>query len=104
MAPEENGGPKPSVLIIGGLGYIGRFLAKHIHDQGLASELRLVDKVLPQLAWLPQEFEAACSGENFVQADASREREFAESPLNFGSCCSVKCGEIKADQEGKRGG
>ncbi|KAI2626313.1 hypothetical protein GGS21DRAFT_529849 [Xylaria nigripes] len=65
---------KPSVLIIGGLGYIGRFLAKHIHDNNLASELRLVDKVLPQLAWLAPEFEKACSGPNFMQADASKEQ------------------------------
>ncbi|KAI0199083.1 NAD(P)-binding protein [Astrocystis sublimbata] len=65
---------KPSVLIIGGLGYIGRFLAKHIHDNELASELRLVDKVLPQLAWLAPEFEDACSAANFMQADASREQ------------------------------
>ena len=47
---------KPSVLIIGGLGYIGRFLALHIHQHGLASDVRIVDKVLPQLAWLPAEF------------------------------------------------
>jgi nucleoside-diphosphate-sugar epimerase len=65
---------KPSVLIIGGLGYIGRFLAQYIHQNGLASEVRLVDKVLPQLAWLPPEFEEACSGSKFVQADASRPR------------------------------
>jgi len=66
---------KPAVLIIGGLGYIGRFLAKYIHDNNLASELRLVDKVLPQLAWLAPEFEDACSGANFMQADASKERK-----------------------------
>lgn len=66
---------KPSVLIIGGLGYIGRFLALHIHRNNLASEVRLVDKVLPQLAWLAPEFENACSGSMFMQADASRERE-----------------------------
>lgn len=65
---------KPSVLIIGGLGYIGRFLALHIHKNNLASEVRIVDKVLPQLAWLPSEFSDACSGDKFVQADASRER------------------------------
>lgn len=67
---------KPSVLIIGGLGYIGRFLALHIHENNLASEVRIVDKVLPQLAWLPPDFEEACAGPKFVQADASREREF----------------------------
>ncbi|PHH89262.1 hypothetical protein CDD83_6381 [Cordyceps sp. RAO-2017] len=63
---------KPSVLIIGGLGYIGRFLALHIHENKLASEVRLVDKVLPQLAWLAPEFSEACSPDKFMQADASR--------------------------------
>ena len=65
---------KPSVLIIRGLGYIGRFLALHIHENKLASEVRIVDKVLPQLAWLSTEFNDACSQDKFVQADASRER------------------------------
>lgn len=82
---------KPAVLIIGGLGtsptqtqpnpsltstptgYIGRFLALHIHRNGLASQVRLVDKVLPQLAWLAPEFADACSPDKFLQADASRE-------------------------------
>ncbi|KMU82029.1 hypothetical protein CISG_09340 [Coccidioides immitis RMSCC 3703] len=45
---------KPSVLIIGGL----------------------VDKLLPQLAWLAPEFSEACSQDKFVQADASREQSF----------------------------
>ncbi|GAB1310853.1 hypothetical protein MFIFM68171_01063 [Madurella fahalii] len=65
---------KPLVLIIGGLGYIGRFLALHIHKNDLAADVRIVDKVLPQLAWLPPEFEEACAGSKFVQADASREQ------------------------------
>ncbi|KAH6961463.1 hypothetical protein HG530_012736 [Fusarium avenaceum] len=63
---------KPSVLIIGGLGYIGRFLALYIHQSELASDVRLVDKVLPQLAWLAPEFSEACSQDKFMQADASR--------------------------------
>jgi len=65
---------KPSVLIIGGLGYIGRFLALHIHQNDLASDVRIVDKVLPQLAWLAPEFDEACAGSKFMQADASRDR------------------------------
>ncbi|KAI1653055.1 hypothetical protein F4813DRAFT_383561 [Daldinia decipiens] len=68
---------KPSVLIIGGLGYIGRFLARYIHENDLASEIRLVDKVLPQLAWLAPEFETACSSDRFIQADASKEQALA---------------------------
>lgn len=67
---------KPTVLIVGGLGFIGRHLALHIHQNNLASELRIVDKVLPQLAWLAPEFEEACSQEKFVQADASREQSY----------------------------
>lgn len=66
---------KPSVLIIGGLGYIGRFLARYIHDNDLASEVRVVDKALPQLAWLAPEFQDACAGSKFMQADASRDRK-----------------------------
>ncbi|KAH7137193.1 hypothetical protein B0J13DRAFT_448338 [Dactylonectria estremocensis] len=73
MAENE----KPSVLIIGGLGYIGRFLALHIHQNNLASEVRLVDKVLPQLAWLAPEFSEACSQDKFMQADASRPEALA---------------------------
>lgn len=68
---------KPSVLIIGGLGYIGRFLALYIHKNDLASEVRVVDKVLPQLAWLAPEFDEACAGGKFLQADASREQALA---------------------------
>ncbi|KAF4555805.1 Hypothetical protein D9617_2g057690 [Elsinoe fawcettii] len=63
---------KPAVLIIGGLGYIGRFLAAHIHAHSLASTLRIVDKQLPQLALLSPEHLPACSDPNFLQADASR--------------------------------
>lgn len=55
-------------------GFLGRNLARHIHDNRLASTLRLVDKQLPQLASLAPEFEAACASDaNFLQADASRD-------------------------------
>ena len=59
------------------LGYIGRFLAKYIHEHQLASTVRLIDKILPQLAHLPPEFSDACSPSLFVQADASREPSMA---------------------------
>ncbi|KAL1992554.1 hypothetical protein VTN49DRAFT_4586 [Thermomyces lanuginosus] len=73
MAAEDS---KPAVLIVGGLGFIGRHLAKYIHENGLASEMRIVDKVLPQLAYLAPEFEEACK-DRFVQADASREQSMS---------------------------
>ncbi|KXL51539.1 hypothetical protein M433DRAFT_150560 [Acidomyces richmondensis BFW] len=68
---------RPAVLIVGGLGYVGRFLAHYIHSNRLASTLRLVDKQLPQLASLAPEHQEACSNENFLQADASREQSQA---------------------------
>ncbi|CAG8955322.1 hypothetical protein HYFRA_00011304 [Hymenoscyphus fraxineus] len=72
---------KPSVLIVGGLGYMGRWLALHIHKNDLASEVRIVDKLLPELAWLAPEFKEACSRDKFMQADASREESL---PRIFG--------------------
>ncbi|KAF3902257.1 hypothetical protein AA313_de0206929 [Arthrobotrys entomopaga] len=63
---------KPSVLIIGGLGYLGRWLAYYLYTNNLASEIRIVDKHLPEFAWLAPEFEEAC--QNFVQADMSKEQ------------------------------
>ncbi|KAI9755942.1 MAG: hypothetical protein M4579_004073 [Chaenotheca gracillima] len=72
--PAASPDSRPAVLIIGGMGYIGRFLALHLHKNNLASEVRLVDKVLPQLAWLAPEFKEACAPELFMQADASREQ------------------------------
>ena len=58
-------------------GYVGRFLAKYIHSHKLASSVRIVDKVLPQLAHLAPEFAEACSQHKFIQADASRETSMA---------------------------
>ena len=69
-------GERPRVLIVCCAGYTGRYLAKYIHDNNLASELRLVDKHLPELAWLAPEFKDVCTRERFVQADASRERAY----------------------------
>ncbi|RYP79858.1 hypothetical protein DL769_002743 [Monosporascus sp. CRB-8-3] len=69
---------KPSVLIIGGMGYIGRFLARYIHDNQLASEYRLVDKKPPEIVWLAPEFEQACSRQYFMQKDASKEDALQE--------------------------
>lgn len=60
--------------LTGLVGYIGRFLAHHIHSNQLASTLRLVDKQLPQLASLAPEHKPACCDANFLQADASREQ------------------------------
>jgi nucleoside-diphosphate-sugar epimerase len=72
MRPNKQSVNRTDIKFV--VGFVGRHLALHIHKNNLASELRIVDKLLPQLAWLAPEFEEACSKEQFVQADASRER------------------------------
>lgn len=64
-------------------GYIGRFLAKYLHENDLASEIRIVDKQLPELAWLAPEFKDVCTTERFVQADMSREGTFSNCPYHL---------------------
>jgi len=43
---------KPKVLVLGGVGFIGRNLVKFLVDNDLASYIRVVDKVLPPTAFL----------------------------------------------------
>lgn len=65
--------PSTARALLTAPGYVGRNLAKHIHDNRLASDMRIVDKHLPELAWLAPEFKEACSRERFMQADAAQE-------------------------------
>lgn len=62
---------RPTVLIIGGLGYIGSFLALYVHQNQLASDVLLVDAKRPDLSWLGPEFDEAGSATRFLQVDAS---------------------------------
>jgi nucleoside-diphosphate-sugar epimerase len=43
---------KPNVLVLGGVGFIGRNLVKYLVDNNLAAKIRVVDKVLPAIAFL----------------------------------------------------
>lgn len=45
-------GDAPNVLLLGGLGFIGQHLANYILEYQLASHLRIVDKVVPEMAYL----------------------------------------------------
>ncbi|CAG8547860.1 6186_t:CDS:2 [Ambispora leptoticha] len=44
--------PAPTVLVIGGVGFIGRHVVTYLVENNLASEIRVVDKVLPHTAFL----------------------------------------------------
>ena len=74
-------------------------MALHVHRNDLASEVRLVDKVLPQLAWLAPEFEEACSASKFVQADASKERTYGGGNLHLFLTNRVSSGKNKYQSE-----
>ncbi len=43
---------KPRVLVLGGLGFIGRHLVAYIVDNGLASYIRVADKKLASMSSL----------------------------------------------------
>jgi len=50
---------KPNVLVLGGVGFIGRNLVKYLIDKDLAAKIRVVDKVLPAIAFLGEEHQVA---------------------------------------------
>jgi len=50
---------KPNVLVLGGVGFIGRNFVKYLVDNNLAAKIRVVDKVLPAIAFFGQEHQDA---------------------------------------------
>jgi dTDP-D-glucose 4,6-dehydratase len=44
----------PTVLVLGGVGFIGRTFVAYLVDNNLASSIRVVDKVLPATAYLSE--------------------------------------------------
>ncbi|KAH7945467.1 hypothetical protein HPB49_011178 [Dermacentor silvarum] len=46
------GDQKHRFLILGGTGFVGRHLVDHLLKSDVASKIRVVDKVPPQMAWL----------------------------------------------------
>jgi len=50
---------KPNVLVLGGVGFIGRNFVKYLVDNKLSDKIRVVDKVLPAIAFLGSEHQEA---------------------------------------------
>lgn len=65
------GDEKPSVLVIGGTGFIGKHLVKYLVDYQIASKIRVVDKRLPQMSHMDADFTATFGKVEFVQADVA---------------------------------
>jgi nucleoside-diphosphate-sugar epimerase len=64
---------KPSVLVLGGVGFIGRHLVTHLVENDLTSFIRVADKALVQTSNLTARQEAAFKNVEFKQANLSRD-------------------------------
>lgn len=64
---------KPRVIVLGGVGFIGRNFVKYLVDEDLCSFIRVLDKVLPVTAFLSVEHKAAFAKDHvkFQQANLS---------------------------------
>eukprot|EP01136_Pigoraptor_vietnamica_P033979 Opistho-1_new@97437 len=78
---------KPRVLVLGGAGFIGRNLTVYLIENDLASKVRVVDKVLPQTAYLTKRQEDAFAKAEFKQGNlvspASIEKSFTDEGGEF---------------------
>jgi len=64
---------KPNVLILGGVGFIGRNFVKYLVDNNLCGHIRVVDKVLLPTAFLSEAHQAAFDKVEFKQGNLNRE-------------------------------
>jgi nucleoside-diphosphate-sugar epimerase len=78
---------QPSVLVLGGLGFIGRNFVEFLNKKSLCSRIRVVDKVLPMMANLTEAVEALFDDADgtktpaveFVQADLGMDAGVAKA-------------------------
>lgn len=76
---------KPKVLVLGGVGFVGRNFVKYLVDNDLASYIRVVDKVLPPTAFLGKPHQAAFddSRVEFMQGNLT-------NPTSIAKCFTVE--------------
>jgi len=70
---------KPNVLVLGGVGFIGRNLVKFLVENKVAQNIRVVDKVLPSTSFLGDAFAAAFDQVEFVQGSLTSVASIAKS-------------------------
>jgi len=71
---------KPRVIVLGGSGFIGRNLVQYIAENGLASKIRVADKVPAELAGLSKKQADIFKSDlvDFKQANLARENHVAK--------------------------
>jgi nucleoside-diphosphate-sugar epimerase len=65
MAENGNIPSKPNVLVLGGVGFVGRNLVHYLVTNSLADKIVVADKVMPQMAWLNADHQASFSQVEF---------------------------------------
>lgn len=79
--------PLPRVLILGGVGFVGRHVAALLVQESLASHIRVVDKAPPATGWLNDYHKGVFQGVEFKQVNlanpASVEKAFHLEGGNF---------------------
>jgi len=94
---------KPNVLVLGGLGFIGRNLVEYLVSNKLANKVGVADKVLPDLAGLSKEQSAILKSDDvwFKQANLAREvhvtKVFEELKIHWDYVINL-AGETKYSQ------
>jgi len=80
---------KPRVVVLGGVGFVGRNLVEFLADHGLVSKIRVADKVLPDLACLSKKQQQLFKSDlvEFKQSNLAREamvnKVFDDGPWDF---------------------
>jgi len=93
---------KPRVLVLGGVGFIGRNFVQYLVENNLVSKIRVADKMLPALAGLSEVQKAIFSQIEFKQANLARpntiEKVFEDEGASFDYVFNL-AGETKYSQD-----
>ena len=79
---------KPTVLILGGVGFIGRNLVKYLVDNDLASEIRVLDKLPTSLAFFSEEHK-----KTFADSRVTTKQANLCSPQSIEKCFARESGK-----------
>ncbi|RHY56939.1 hypothetical protein DYB30_013388 [Aphanomyces astaci] len=65
----------PRILVLGGVGMIGRNFVKYCVDNDLCSYIRVADKSMPEISYFSERHKAAFASDivEYVQADLTRD-------------------------------